>query len=225
MLESLNGHLRSWITDYPNPLDFILPTFETMWRVVAVAVARSYKDIDALNSFEGFLTRPTASQFTLFEMGAPSVEAVIAETMRLHPPTRRIHRAEVAPQSSIPFLPNALTSFMQGKPRIHIADIGAVHRDADIWGGDADVFKPLRHHPGSLTAEQRESFMPFGYGKLKCVASSWAPHAAGLIAAAVLSTVSEGMQIREGCGIGGREGWEGWAIEMARAADEESERC
>lgn len=219
MLETINMHLRAWIHAYPNPLDFILPTFETMWRVVAVAVALAHKDVDMRKTFAQFIAHPTSSEFERSEVDAPSVEAIIAETMRLHPPTRRIHRANVVPHTSTStlflsvFTIPAFIRFTPSRTNI-VADIGAIHRDTDIWGDDADVFRPQRHHPDTLTAEQRGAFMPFGYGRLKCVASGWAPHAAGMIVGEVLRALEETYRLREGGQVGGRAGWNGWELEV-----------
>ncbi|KAF7791058.1 hypothetical protein EIP86_002018 [Pleurotus ostreatoroseus] len=222
LLATINAHLRAWIPAYPNPLDFVLPTFETMWRVVAVAVAHVHQDPDALKAFARFAASPTSNQFECFEGDLPSVGAVIAETMRLHPPTRRIHRASVLAQTSGSTSWIAkFTSFIFSNarqtplPSRVVADIGAIHRDTAIWGHDAGVFRPARHHPVTLTPAQRGAFMPFGYGRLKCVASSWAPHAAGLIVGEILNGLDESYTLCEGGQIGGRDGWEGWTVDFA----------
>ncbi|KIP07509.1 hypothetical protein PHLGIDRAFT_118087 [Phlebiopsis gigantea 11061_1 CR5-6] len=68
----------------------------------------------------------------------------------------------------------------------------------------------MRHHPARRTLAQAQAFMGFGVGRLKCVASMWAPQAAGLIVAAVCAALEDGLSIREGQKLGGREGWAGW---------------
>lgn len=215
MLDEINVRLRDWIPQHQNPLDFILPTFETMWRVVAITVAYTYNDTDARDAFAQFLANPTREQFEHFPEGAPSVDAIIAEAMRLHPPTRRIHRASVSTSNST----FSLHRIFPRSPRFEIADIGALHKDEDVWGADAGDFRPLRHHPESLTEEQKRALMPFGYGRLKCVASSWAPQGAALIVSTVLSRLGEMMEVKAGQTIGGREGWDGWRIETKASSD------
>ena len=80
-------------------------------------------------------------------------------------------------------------------------------------GVDADVYDPMRHHPDRRTLAQTQAFMGFGVGRLKCVASVWAPQAASLIVAAVCAALERGFMIREGQVLGGREGWVGWQME------------
>ena len=218
MLDEINVRLREWIPQHQNPLDFVLPTFETMWRVVAITVAYIHANAGALDAFADFRTNPTREQFEHFPEDAPSVDAIIAEAMRLHPPTRRIHRAS-SPASHSTFISSLFDRLGPRPPRSEIADIGALQKDQDVWGADANEFRPMRHHPESLTEEQKKALMPFGYGRLKCVASSWAPQGAALIVAAILSRLGKTVEVRAGQTIGGREGWEGWTIEMKVSSD------
>ena len=60
--------------------------------------------------------------------------------------------------------------------------------------------------------------MGFGVGRLKCVASVWAPQAADVIVAAICDMLEKGLSIEEGQRIGGREGWEGWRVEYSQCA-------
>ncbi|KIP07508.1 hypothetical protein PHLGIDRAFT_118086, partial [Phlebiopsis gigantea 11061_1 CR5-6] len=39
LLPAVNARLRRWIPAQPNPLDFVVPAFETMWRVAATTTA------------------------------------------------------------------------------------------------------------------------------------------------------------------------------------------
>ncbi|PSR70876.1 hypothetical protein PHLCEN_2v13238 [Hermanssonia centrifuga] len=230
LLNDINLRLRRWITSTPNPLNFVLPAFETMWRVVAITVALVYKDELMLQAFQAFLDNPSVGQFKACSDadpdGSPSVESVITETLRLHPPTRRISRAVVpAHITSIPFLPpvfsHLLSSFLSAShPRVYIADVSVVQKDPQIWGADAETFDPSRHCTTSTTEEQRHAMFAFGYGKLKCVASSWAPQAAALVVAAILQAVGSGrLEICAGNAIGSREGWEEWSVVVSSAQE------
>src|SRR6266702_1671565 len=214
LLEGLNTYLRRWIPErYERPLDFLVPAYETMWRVVAVTVARAIHDGGACAAFSAYLESPLEDQFVRFEDARrqqPSVEAFICEVLRLHPPSRRIARA--APSGlgvfQFPFWAPATT---------HVADIEALHRDTAIWGSDADVFDPMRFHESRLSYGQKHAFIPFSYGPLRCVAFKEAPRLAAIIAAAVLEIVSvpdARYRLVHGEGIGRREGWEGWSIEV-----------
>ncbi|KAN0131841.1 Cytochrome P450 [Lactarius tabidus] len=207
LLDSLDTHLRQWMPEeYERPLDFVIPAYETMWRVVAVTVARAINDRGACAAFSAYFESPTQDQFTRFEDARPqqpSVEAFISEVLRLHPPSRGLARA--AP------------SRLWAPSVTHVADIEVLHRDAAIWGRDADIFDPMRFHESRLSYGQKHAFIPFSCGPLRCVAFKEAPRFAAIVAAAVLEIVSApdgGYQLICGEKIGRREGWDGWTIEI-----------
>ncbi|KAH8992192.1 cytochrome P450 [Lactarius akahatsu] len=210
LLESLNTYLRTWIPErYERPLDFVIPAYETMWRVVAVTVARAVHDRGACAAFSAFLESPREDQYVRFEDAQPSVEAFICEVLRLHPPSRRLARA--AP-SGLGF-----QFSLWEHATTHVANIEALHQDTGIWGSDAGVFDPMRFHQSRLSHGQKQAFMPFSYGRLRCVAFKEAPRFAAIVAAAVLEIVnSPEAKYRLVCGerLGRREGWEGWSIEV-----------
>lgn len=212
LLPAMNAYLHAWIPSIENPLDFVIPTFETLWRVVAITIGSVHNDDGTRRRLQEFLHEPTKHQFDLYPSEGPSVGSIVAEVMRLHPPTKRISRASLTAPSQFPLL-DRLLSTIRSAPTIYAADVGAVQRDQSIWGPTADVFDPMRHHPDTLTDEQRRAMLGFGLGKLQCVASSWAPIAVGVIAAAVLDQCDwHGLKLVEGGGVGGREGWSGWSI-------------
>ena len=181
-----------------------------MWRVVATTVAFTHNNPRALEALNDFLAMPTRHQFELFDDGRPSVDALVTETIRLYPPTRRIAR------NATPSTSSTLGGWL-GEPTSTTlyADIGAVHRDTSIWGPDAAEYKPMRHQPGTRTPHQTQALLGFGMGKLKCVASSWAPQAVGIIVAALCEQLDGEMEVVAGEGIGGREGWDGWKVKFA----------
>ena len=214
LLDNLNAHLRCWIPEqYERPLDFVIPAYETMWRVVAVTVARAIHDRGARAAFSSYLETPSQAQFVRFEDALPqqpSVEAFISEVLRLHPPSRGIARAAPARFGvfQLPLWAPATT---------HVADIEALHQDTATWGSDARVFDPMRFHKSRISYEQKHAFLPFSYGPLRCVAFKEAPRFAAILAAAVLEVVSApDARCRLVCGerIGRREGWDGWSIEV-----------
>ena len=207
LLHNLNTHLRQWMPEeYERPLDFVIPAYETMWRVIAVTVARAINDRGACAAFLTYLDSPTQEQFTRFEDTQPSVEAFISEVLRLHPPSRGLARA--APSRL--WAPSASVTL--------VADIEALHKDAEIWGTDAEIFDPMRFHDSRLSHGQKHAFIPFSCGPLRCVAFKEAPRFAAIVAGAVLEVVSAplggGYELVCGKKIGRREGWEGWAIEV-----------
>ncbi|KAH9056782.1 cytochrome P450 [Lactarius vividus] len=213
LLDCVNTYLRTWIPErYERPLDFVIPAYETMWRVVAVTVARAIHDHGARAAFSAFLESPRKDQFARFEDAQPqqpSVEAFICEVLRLHPPSGRLARAAPSRVGVFPFSLWARVT--------HVADIEALHQDTAIWGSDAGVFDPMRFHGSRLSYGQKHAFMPFSYGPLRCVAFKEAPRFAAIVAAAVLEIVSApDARYRLVCGerIGRREGWDGWSIEV-----------
>ncbi|KAI1374251.1 cytochrome P450 [Hypoxylon crocopeplum] len=154
-----------------NPLNTIIPAYETMWRAVLLAfVCAGFRGVD----------RATARQFRDVVAGVPAcfgwepkkeLEDVALsfakEVLRLYPPTKRIYRAEPA----------------QGTSESHTilsADIEKCHRDPSIWGPDALRFRPSRFRKKDLadalhppfTADMRRTYMPFGVGPHVCPAAS-----------------------------------------------------
>ncbi|KAJ7596402.1 hypothetical protein C8J56DRAFT_917362 [Mycena floridula] len=194
-LDRLNHHLRILVPDreqYPNPLDFVIPAWETMWRVVAATVAHTRTDLAARQAFADLRDQPTFLQFRHVKNSGLSVGFIIAETLRLHPPSRHIYRSV--------------------ENKLQIADIEGVQVSRSIWGENAGDFKPRRH--AELTQEQKSSLMSFGYGQLKCPAVSWAPLASAIVVAEVLHRVDDAEYLlRAGGDLGRREGWEGWAVD------------
>lgn len=211
-LRAIAAHIDRWIVDrdrYPNPLNFILPAYETMWRVVAVTVAHVYRYRDnALHDVAlAFGRDPTEERFQAFgeDSGVqrPSMQAIVLEVLRLHPPTRHIARAPMdgAPGSWW----RALVA-----PAVELADIEAVQL-SEAYGANASEFDPMRFHPSRVGG--RAELYAFGYGRLKCVAAAWAPMAAGVIAAKVVAQIEEaGCTVTVGRKIGGRSGWDGWSV-------------
>jgi hypothetical protein len=208
LLEHMSAHLLRWLPTYEYPLDFIIPAYETMWRVIAVTVARAVRDPDACAAFSAYLDSPFENQFQRFKDERPSVEAFMCEVLRLHPPSRRLSRV----------VPSRFAGFRLWAHTICVADLEALHRDMAIWGKDADIFDPMRFHPSRISYEQRRGYIPFSCGPLRCVAFKEAPRFAAIVAAAILQIVCEpDTKYRLICGekLGWREGWEGWGIEVA----------
>jgi cytochrome P450 len=144
-----------------------------------------------------------------------SVDCIIKEAMRLHPPTKRLSRLPL----DAPVLPlgGRLGRYTRALAGIWVqaADIEALHRSHDIWGPTPEQFDPARHLPVRLTATQKMAYLPFGCGPLRCVARKWAPRAVGLIVAGIVA--NEERTITPGEKVGGREGWEGWFVTRTKA--------
>ncbi|KAG5650937.1 hypothetical protein H0H81_010492 [Sphagnurus paluster] len=222
LLTELNAHLRQLIPDeetYPNPLDYLIPVWETTWRVVATTVAYAHRhEYGAI--FADLHSLPTINQFRARDHAEPSVEDVVTECMRLHPPSKRIMRSY--PMRSFPgssFVPLFFLKFFMHSfnpiLRRECADIGAVLTSKDIWGAQMDIFDPRRWHPERVTEDQTSiKALAFGHGRYKCVASNWAPMAVGILCAALLDRLGRDgdYELVSGQRIGTRDGWDDWKI-------------
>jgi cytochrome P450 len=75
-----------------------------------------------------------------------SVQMIIAETLRLYPPTRRIYME-------------------QDDQRVDAIDIETLHRVGGVWGADPLKFDPVRwvkKDGKGLDVSETEEYMPFG---------------------------------------------------------------
>ncbi|KAG6852705.1 hypothetical protein C0991_009690 [Blastosporella zonata] len=221
LLPRLNHHLRRLIPDeeaYPNPLDFVIPVWETLWRVVATCVAYAHSCPRSKGVFSNLHNSPTITQFRSANDIQPSAEWFVTEVIRLHPPSKRIARAHIV-RPFVGFLPLAdglVTKLFRPRIQHEFADIASVLKSTSIWGPDAELFEPIRFHSDRVTQEQEKiKLLPFGYGRYKCVAATWAPMAAGIVCSAILDHLpSERSNYRliQGESIGGRDGWGGWSV-------------
>ncbi|KAG2150660.1 uncharacterized protein EDB93DRAFT_1083937 [Suillus bovinus] len=205
VLDQINHHIVRWVPNRTNPLNLIIPAYETMWRVAAIAVVYSNRDCLLRDAFISYDENPTDDQFCAFSnegtRAQPSVEAIISEVLRLHPPTRHITRAVVVPWWKRPFVPS-----------VDVADIEGAQKSS-MFGSDTESFNPMRFH-ASQSAPRRDQLYAFGHGKLKCVAASWAPPAAAVITAKIMAKLDGvAFKLQEGPRVGKREGWEGWSIQ------------
>ncbi|KAJ7765739.1 hypothetical protein B0H16DRAFT_1524189 [Mycena metata] len=216
LLEMLNHRLRRLVPDdekYPNPLDFVIPTFETLWRLVAVTLAHVHRDAAACGAFRDFNENPSCEQFQASRLGgtSPSVENYISETLRFDPPVRHITR-HVDKQSLLTAnLPRFLAAWFPPRTELLVADIETAQR-TPFWESDkssADVYDAARF----LREPTASHLLAFGCGPLKCAAINWAPRAAAVIVGATLNRVDGvGHYIVRGPRIGGREGWDRWEV-------------
>ncbi|KAF8801446.1 hypothetical protein BYT27DRAFT_7235717 [Phlegmacium glaucopus] len=212
-LDDLNSSLRLLVPDdntFPQPLNFVVPAWETLWRVVATTVAYAQRDPLILKEFENFHAHPSDERFHNSEF---RVKGVVYEALRLHPPSKHIARVRCRTWCP-PFITRVIgkvyaTMVYERK----VADIEAMLR-CEMWGTDGEVFKPERHHQSMISPEQTEALtFVFGHGPLRCVAASWAPMAAAVISAAIIDHLHrESYTLEQGRCIGGREGWSGWKL-------------
>jgi len=208
ILQQLQAAIRRLVIDedrFPDPLNFVIPSWETLWRVVATTVAYSCRDQRLYDTFHNFNVFPSEDSFGQGQ-GDISVQSIVFEAMRLHPPSRHIGRLR-----HWMWCPNFVRKWVTVKKS---ADIEGLLR-CDIWGADSDRFAPSRFRLGGDLIGERETALRFvfGHGPLKCIASSWAPMAAAVVSGAILKQLGEsGLVIESGPEIGGRGGWNGWSV-------------
>jgi hypothetical protein len=225
--DDLQFHLRQMIppeSGFDNPIDFVVPTWETMWRVCATIIARIQEDRSYEEVFQEFLhAEEQAGQKFNAPIGRHgfSVRDFVVESMRLNPPVKRISRIGnyTTPSTFSNFFYRIFSP--RNSPDIPlraVANIEAVLLDPEIWSEDTHVFNPRRHRKLSMTQRSKQMQadalkLVFGYGPLRCVAASWAPKAVAVIAATIVGQIHEaGLKVISGDRIGGRSGWDGWKI-------------
>jgi len=167
-----------------NPLNLILPAYETLWRIVVLGFVEirfrtrtggiQSASITALRAFLANPSGPDASYNTSTRkdtksQGPCNITAfdIARELLRLYPSTKRVYRVF---DSS----PN-LTA-----PVSVAADVEAIHRSTSIWGASAGVFDPSRWVPSVADVdiekekekerERRDAYMPFGVYPFLCPA-------------------------------------------------------
>ncbi|KAF4615189.1 hypothetical protein D9613_003414 [Agrocybe pediades] len=220
LLPALQAALRRIVINknlFPDPLNFVVPAWETLWRVVATTVAYSFARTDYKESFQHFSAYPSERRFARASMmpgETVSVQAIVSEAMRLHPPSKHIGRVRCrswCPEFFRKWLARPGWIF-----RKKSADIQKILRCHEIWGSDSDTFDPSRCQEFAGREEEQSAALGlvFGHGPLKCIASSWAPVAAAVISGAILEQFNESMghTLQVGAEIGGRTGWIGWSV-------------
>ena len=181
-----------------NPLNLILPAYETMWRVALFCFIevtfRQGARPEWKQVLSDFLADPTKARFE--DRGpCPNVVSaadIINEALRLYPPTKRVYRK----------------FHMAGKtdPEIVAANIEACHRIPAIWGSDSWLFKPFRW--SKIGNEARNAFMPFGGSTFVCPAKQdFGPRMIGVIVAALAAHITPRDWKLELC-VGGPNGGE-----------------
>ena len=192
-----------------NPLNLILPAYETLWRValfcfIEVTFRQGVK-AEWKQVLSDFLADPTKARFE--ERGprpsAVSAADIVNEALRLYPPTKRVYRK----------------FHMAGKtePEIVAADIEACHRISAIWGSESWLFKPSRW--SRIGNEARNAYMPFGGSTFVCPAKQdFGPRMIGIIVAALAAHITPRDWKLELC-VGGPNGGEEFSGEEPLVSD------
>ncbi|KAJ2982041.1 hypothetical protein NUW58_g6534 [Xylaria curta] len=172
------------------PLNLIMPAYETMWRVVIltfVSVASRNRDPRTAEELREAV-KNVPQCFCQGNDAETRALAIAKEGLRLYPPTKHIHRAR---------------SIADNDTSVIVADVEACSRDYRVWGADALEFKPARFHdwPREDTLKKL-SYFPFGVGRHVCPASAgFAPRMITLLVVELtrrFGTWQTGLRIRLG---------------------------
>jgi len=120
-----------------NPLNIIVPGWETMWRVVFYSLLELLRHPELLKELRLQLNYPSK-----LHQKCSLLKWILKETLRLYPPTKNIYRTNLKTGQDV---------------RINVQQI---HRDKNVWGSDALDFRPDRFKE-NLTAEQEKCYLPF----------------------------------------------------------------
>ncbi|KAE8447996.1 hypothetical protein EG329_009919 [Mollisiaceae sp. DMI_Dod_QoI] len=155
--ETLLTHLElqfPWYRTYlpqRNPLNILIPAHQGLWRVVLrcfIEVRFRSSDADRetwSKLFEDFLKAPTECWHKPNEEGL-DVQMIIAETLRLYPPTPRMY-------------------VQQDDGSLDAIDIQTMHRTGERWAPDPLRYRPDRwiHNDNEeLDVVDTDNYMPFG---------------------------------------------------------------
>ncbi|KAK7257106.1 hypothetical protein RIF29_30834 [Crotalaria pallida] len=95
------------------------------------------------------------------------VTMILYEVLRLYPPVSAVTRV-VTKETRIGNLTLPAGAFATIPTML-------VHRDSELWGDDAEEFKPERFSEGILKATKGQvSFLPFGWGPRICIGQNYA---------------------------------------------------
>lgn len=135
------------IPPHSNPLNTLLPAYIGLWKVVLKAFievrfrSSPVEQTEYTSLILKFIQSPTNEIWYQRNDFGISAQSIIAETLRLYPPTRRI--------------------YIKGEDGITRAvDIEALHRRGEVWGKDPDRFNP--HRWTILDVVKTKWYMPFG---------------------------------------------------------------
>ena len=178
--EALAEECPGMTSSSDNPLNLIIPAYETLWRVVLsgfLHVNFVKGGSPTLSSvLAKFLANPTtSSRKAHLDDFQVSVDHIVMEALRLYPSVKRVYRK----------------FHMDNRPGPEdvAADIEACQRSQALWGPDAQRFVPSRWIHASNEAQN--SYMAFGVSPFLCPArGEFGPMMIGILVAAFSQHIS-----------------------------------
>ncbi|KAB5545539.1 putative benzoate 4-monooxygenase cytochrome P450 [Coniochaeta sp. 2T2.1] len=144
---------------------------------------------------------PAAVAVPTFDMvrDLPYLQAVINEALRIHSTSALGLPRQIPPDS--PGL--HLNGYFFPAGTVLSVPTYTLHHSTEIWGADAEEFRPERWLGEGLTTRQKNAYNPFSYGPRACVGRNVAEMEMKLIAATWVRRYEvflrqEGMETREG---------------------------
>jgi hypothetical protein len=158
-----------------NPLNIIVPGWETMWRVVFYSLLELLRRPELLKEL-----RTQLESHSKCYRDCVLLQWVLKETLRLYPPTKNIYRTNEKTDQDV------CISVLQ------------IHRNKNVWGADALEFRPDRFKE-ELTSEQKNCYLPFS---ISCPARhNFAYSFAGVIVAEILKCCPTFTVAKEPCSL------------------------
>lgn len=146
-----------------NLLNAFIPLYEAVARGLVFAMMEFADAPDVRDQLREEILRNSNDDSAYCAATDTLLERAWCETLRLRPPTpNQTRRVTIADHPL----------FAEDSKVVIVW--GGFHRDRDVWGADADLFRPDRWL--ETTSAQRRNYNPFGSGAQACVAKHYASH-------------------------------------------------
>jgi cytochrome P450/NADPH-cytochrome P450 reductase len=139
------------------------------------ALARAYAEVDDVLGSD-LDTPPSSAQVHRLEY----ISQILKEALRLYPPAPAFTRQPIAADAVI----GGKYRITQ-EPGVSVL-IPTLHRDASIWGDDAEAFNPDHFAPEAEQALPANAYKPFGTGMRACIGRQFAMQEAALVLGMIL---------------------------------------
>ncbi|HYC25296.1 MAG TPA: cytochrome P450, partial [Roseiarcus sp.] len=135
---------------------------------------RAYKEVDRVFGRD-LGVRPTYAQVTQLSY----VTQILKEALRLWPPAPVFTLTPLRDETiggKYPLKKRSVVSIL----------VGALHRDASVWGRNAEAFDPENFSRENEAQRPANAFKPFGNGQRSCIGRAFAMHEAALALGMIL---------------------------------------
>ena len=193
-------HNYTSFEEQANPLEIILPAYETLWRVVLLTyVHLAFRGISSdgprvkteslareilagLTTHLGTGTEEESTILMISKVSTSFFRSDACATDVTHVRGSILHRLTTFSQEALRLYPPTKRIYRATPSELHTAtstptpiivaaDIESLHRDRFIWGHNAHDFFLPRMSQG-LTQHQKDAYMPFGLAPHLCPASN-----------------------------------------------------